>query len=95
MRHGGVEALWTLDRETVLSVGFPRRAARYRPGGSSFSSPFCWSRRCMEGFAIRGWDPIFPGWRWLMLAVSIWLEYYPFGTNLLEKASSRWRGFGG
>ena len=33
--------------------------------GSSFSSPVCWSCRCMEGFLNRGWDLVHPGWRWV------------------------------
>ena len=44
-----------------VGLGFPHPAGRYRPGGSLFSSPGCWSCSDMEGFLIRGWDPIFPG----------------------------------
>ena len=51
------------DRPAIL--GFPHHAGRFRPGGSPFSSPGCRSCRCMEGFLIRGWDPVVPGWRWL------------------------------
>ena len=47
-----------------VGLGFPHRAGRYRPGGPPpFSSPVCWSCRCMEGLPIRGWDHIPPGWR--------------------------------
>ena len=46
-------------------LGIPHRAGRYRFGGPSFSSPVCWSCRCMEGFLIPEWAPIRPGWRWL------------------------------
>ena len=49
---------------------FPHRAGRFRPWGSPFSPPGCRScrymeGRYMEGFMIREWDPIVPGWRWL------------------------------
>lgn len=42
-------------------MGFPHRAARYRPRGSLFSTPCCWSCTCMEGILTRGWDLILPG----------------------------------
>ena len=32
-----------------MTVGFPHHAGRYRPGGSPFSSPGCWSSRYLEG----------------------------------------------
>ena len=48
-------------------LGFPRRAGRYRPGGSPFLSPGCRSCRCMEGYLSRGWDPTLPGVRWLYI----------------------------
>ena len=48
-----------------VGLGFPHRAGRFRPGGSPFSSPGCRSCRCMQGFLIRGWEPVVPGWRWL------------------------------
>ena len=48
---------------TNSGLGFPHRVGRYGPGASHFSSPVCWSCRCMEGFVIRGWDFILPGWR--------------------------------
>ena len=45
---------------------------------------------------VRIYDPEMglypPRWPWLMLAA--WLESFQFGTNLLEKASSLWQGFG-
>ena len=44
-----------------VGLGFPHREGRYRPGGSAFSSPRCWSRRDMEGFLTRGWERILPG----------------------------------
>ena len=47
-----------------VGLGFPHRAERYRPGGSAFSSPICWSCRDMEMFVIRGWDLSFPRMRW-------------------------------
>ena len=50
--------------------------------GSPFSSPDCRSCRCMEGFLIRGWDPVVPGWRWL------------FFSSPSQSAIGRWgRGF--
>ena len=55
-----------------VGLGFLHLAGRYRPGGPPFTSPICWSCRCMEIFLIRGWDPILPGWRWLVL--TLWLE---------------------
>ena len=33
--------------------------------GLPFSSPSSRSCICMEGFLIRGWDSVVPGWRWL------------------------------
>ena len=48
---------------TPGGLGFVDRTGQYRPGGSPVSSPVCWSCRCMEGFIIRGWDLILPGWR--------------------------------
>ena len=44
-----------------MGVGFLHRSGRYRPEGSSFSSPSCWSCRCMDEFLIRGWYLILPG----------------------------------
>ena len=40
-------------RNQPVGLGFPHDAGRYRPGGSPFSSPGCWSCRGMEGFLIR------------------------------------------
>ena len=48
-----------------VGLGFPHRAGRFRPRGSQFSSPGCRSCKGVEGFMIRGWNPIVPGWRWL------------------------------
>ena len=48
-----------------VGLEFPHPAGRYRPGGSAFSSPACWSCRFMEGFIMRGWEIIPPGVRWL------------------------------
>ena len=44
-----------------VGLGFPHPAERYRPGGSAFASPGCWSCRDMEGFLTRGWEFILPG----------------------------------
>ena len=48
-----------------VRLGFPHRVTGFRPGGSPFSSPGCRSCRCMDGFLIRGWDPVGPRWRLL------------------------------
>ena len=48
-----------------MRLAFPHRLGRFRHGILLFSSPGCWSCGCMEGFLIRGWDPIVLGWRWL------------------------------
>ena len=53
------------NQQSASGLRVPHRAGQYRPGGPPFSSPLCWSCRCMEGFLIRGWDLILPGWRWL------------------------------
>ena len=48
-----------------VGMRFPHPAGRYRPGGSSFSSPSGWSCRCMEGSLMRGWELILPEVCWL------------------------------
>ena len=48
-----------------VGLGFPHPARRYRPGGSSFTSPGSWSCRDMDGFLTRGWELILLGVRWL------------------------------
>ena len=45
----------------LVRFGFPHRAERYRPEGSAFLSPVCWSCRDMAGFLIRGWEIILAG----------------------------------
>ena len=45
-------------RHKYVGLGIPHRAGRYRPGGSPYSSPGRRSCRRMEGFLIRGWDPM-------------------------------------
>ena len=49
-------------RNQPVRLGFPHRTGRYGAGVSPFSSPVCWSCRCREGFMIRGWYIILPGW---------------------------------
>ena len=49
----------------LLGLGFLHPAGRHRSGGYVFSSPGCRSCICMEGFLIRGWDPVLPAWRWI------------------------------
>ena len=46
-------------------LGVPHCAGRYRPGRRPLLSSVCCSGICMEIFRIRGWNPIFRGWRWL------------------------------
>ena len=50
-----------------VGLRFPHPAGRYRPEGSSFSSPGSWSFTCMEVFLMRGWEPILPEVRWLFV----------------------------
>ena len=47
-----------ISNQPVVTLGFPHRARRYRPGGPPFLFPVCCSCKCMEIFVIRGWDPI-------------------------------------
>ena len=37
-----------------VELGFPHPAGRYRPGGSTFTTPGCWSCRDMDGCLTRG-----------------------------------------
>ena len=41
-----------------VGLGFPPPVGWYRPGGSAFSSPGCWSCRDVEGFLADGWELI-------------------------------------
>ena len=63
-RDAILAACWLHEPQPISSqpvwLGFPHRAGRYRPEGSAFSSPGCWSCRDMEGFLIRGWELILP-----------------------------------
>ena len=43
-----------------VRLACPHPAGRYRPGGSAFSSPGCWSCRGMEEILTRGWGIILP-----------------------------------
>ena len=65
VRGATLAAHWLNEPQPISNqlvwLGFSLRAGRYRPGGSPFSSPGCWSCRNMEGFMIRGRDPILPG----------------------------------
>ena len=64
-RGATLAACWLHEPHPISnqSVGFrfPHPAGRYRPGGSEFSSPGCWSCRYMEGFLSRRWEIILPG----------------------------------
>ena len=44
-----------------VGLGFAHPAGRYRPGGSAFMSPGCWSCRDMEVFLHRGMELILTG----------------------------------
>ena len=50
-RGATVAARWLHESQQIsnqpVGLGFSHRAGRYRPGGSPFSSPGCWSRRDM------------------------------------------------
>ena len=46
----------------LVGLGFPNPAGRYRPGGSAFMSPGCWSCKDMERLLTRGWELILPGY---------------------------------
>ena len=64
-REATLAARWLHEPQTIsnqpVGSGFPHLAERYRPGGSAFSSPGCWSCRCMKEFLTRGWEIIIPG----------------------------------
>ena len=44
----------------LVGLGFPHPAGRYRPEGSAFTSPGCWSYRDIDGFLTRGWKLVLP-----------------------------------
>ena len=58
-REATLAACWLHEPQAISSqpvgLGFPHPVRRYRPGGSAFLSPGCWSSRAMEGFLTRGW----------------------------------------
>ena len=57
---------WRWLYEPQIGVSTPCRVvSTKKPLLYRFSSPFSWICRCMEGFLLRGWDFILPGWRWL------------------------------
>ena len=64
-RGEALTACWLHEPHSIsnhpVGLRFPHLAGRYRPGGSSFSSPGCWSCRDMEGFLNRGWEIILSG----------------------------------
>ena len=69
-RGATLAARWLHEPQPIsnqpVGLGFPHRAGRYRPCGSPFSSPHCWSCRRMEGFLLQGWESVLPGVRWLI-----------------------------
>ena len=58
-------ARWLQEPQPISNhpVGLrcPHSAGRYRPGGSTFLSPGCWSRRDVEAFLTRGWERLLAG----------------------------------
>ena len=64
-RGATLAARWLHEPQPIsnhpVGLGFPHPSERYRPGGSAFASPGCWSCRDMEGFLTRGWEFILPG----------------------------------
>ena len=49
--------------EMIVAEPAPCGAVSTR--GITIFVPACWRCRCLEGFMIRGWHRILPGWRWL------------------------------
>lgn len=71
-RRGRILSGW--DRTSMLpqrisdqpvGLELPHPAGRYRLEGSPFLSPVCWNYSFREGFWIRVWYCILPGWCWL------------------------------
>ena len=64
-RGATLAARWLYEPQPIsnhpVELAFPHPAGRYRPGGSTFSSPGCWSCKFMDGFLNRGWKIILPG----------------------------------
>ena len=61
LSHGATLAARCIHEPQPISnhpvgLGFPHPAGRYRPGGSEFTFPGCWSCRDMDGFPTRGWE---------------------------------------
>ena len=54
--------LWLHEPKPIsndpVGLGFPHREGRCRHRGPPFSLGLCWNCTYMEGFLIRGWDPI-------------------------------------
>ena len=59
-RGATLAARWIHEPQPIsnhpVGLGFPHPAGRYRPGGSEFTFPGCWSCRDMDGFPTRGWE---------------------------------------
>ena len=64
-RGATLAARWCHEPQPISNrpvvLGFPHPAGRYRPGGSAFSSPSCWSCRDMDLLVTRGCEVILPG----------------------------------
>ena len=63
-RGAALTVRWPYEPQPISNqpgVGFPHLTVRYRPGGTLFLFPDCWSCKRMEGFRIRAWNLITPG----------------------------------
>ena len=49
------------QQSAIMWLGFPHRAGRHSPGGSSFLLLIRWSCKRMEGFFIPEWSRTLPG----------------------------------
>ena len=89
-RGAALAARWLHEPQPIgnqpVGLGFPHRAGRYRPVGSPFSSPGCRGFRDMEGFLIRGWNPILV----VVLHIKSSLKCLPWSQKLLILPGVRW-----
>ena len=63
----GATGVTSPSQTAISQLGWRFYAVRgsIKPRGPPFSSPACWSCRCMQGFLTRKWYLILPTWRWL------------------------------
>ena len=63
-RGATLAAPWLHEPQPIsnhpVGLGFLHPAGRYRPEGSAFTSPGCWSYRDIDGFLTRGWKLVLP-----------------------------------